>query len=103
MSREAQAEEYLLQLGYIILARRYQTPFAEVDLIAAKNSSTIDVFEVKGPSRGLDFPSIGQAQMARLGRACVHLGHQYLRQVRLHLLLVGPTKVEVIWDLWLQA
>lgn len=50
VSSEGRAADYLLARGYEILARRYKTPYGEVDLVA-QNEKTIIFVEVKARAR----------------------------------------------------
>ena len=52
---ENYAEKYLKTCGYRIIARQYKTKFAEIDIIAEKDS-VVYIFEVKTVSRNTSSP-----------------------------------------------
>lgn len=66
---EDQASNYLLNKGYIIIAKRYKTKFGEIDLIAKKHNTIVFV-EVKYRKRFFDtYYSITDNQKNRLYNA----------------------------------
>jgi putative endonuclease len=53
LSAEASAAALLIAKGYFILARRYRTPYGEIDLVAHRRN-LVGFVEVKtGPSSGM--------------------------------------------------
>lgn len=97
--REEAATQYLLNIGHRVLARRFKTPFAEVDIVSVGSDQYVYIIEVKGPFReGL--PIVSREQLRRLQRAALYLSHHHRAKVRLQFLLVtlakDHPKVEVV-------
>jgi len=91
---EFAASALLLAKGYRILARRHETPYGEVDIIAARRDR-VAFIEVKTRATFADAEAaLTPAQGARIARAADYwLAHHpaYLdRQVGLDAILVAP-------------
>ena len=71
---EQRALESYLKRGYKLLAQRYRTPFAEIDLILQKKKEILMV-EVKSVRNREDY--ISHQQTRRLQRAHLYLSHRY--------------------------
>ncbi|MCH2547327.1 MAG: YraN family protein [Alphaproteobacteria bacterium] len=74
---EALAAEFLRHKGYRILAERWRTGAGEIDVLAAENSETLVVVEVKARQKTSDgLWSVTPAKQKRLVRAAeVALSH----------------------------
>lgn len=94
---EAWAALWLMAKGYRILARRYQTPLGEIDLIARKGGA-VAIIEVKArPDLASGIEAIGARQRQRLVRAAkVFLARHPRHQrcvIRFDALIVRPFRL----------
>lgn len=76
---EQLAADYLVGLGYVLLARNYRTSFAEVDLIA-RDRQTVVFIEVKTRHSavcGTPFEAVDQRKQRQLSRIAQEYLHTH--------------------------
>lgn len=96
MVSENLVKQTLLQKGFLFVAERLRTPFAELDLVFLDAESCLHVFEVKTSEHGL--PYVSKKQKLRLHRALEHLNKGRTSYPRCHLALVNQAAVQLVWD-----
>lgn len=96
MDSENFVKEELSRQGWIFVAERLRTPFAELDLLLLDEGFCLHVFEVKTAEHGM--PYISKAQKARLRRALEHLSHGRRAFPRCHLAVVNQKSLRLVWD-----
>ncbi len=69
---EQLAALYLVLCGYRILARRYRTPFGEIDLVAARGNRLAFVEVKRRKSADEALLAVTPAQQRRIRRAAAH-------------------------------
>lgn len=87
---EKNAAKWLVARGDRIVARRFETPFAEVDILALKPCGSLLVCEVKSsfwPDQ--QALGLGWKQRARLSRATAWIASESARDVEI--VLLGPS------------
>jgi len=92
---ESAAEEFLRRRGYVIVARNFQCPLGEIDLIALDHGSVVFV-EVK-TRRGGDFGSPAMAVDRRKQQRMRRAAEVYMSRKRLHDRPARFDVVEVYW------
>lgn len=87
---EMRAAEWLVLRGDRIVVSRFETPYAEVDILALRPSGSLLMCEVKSSfwpdERGL---GLGHRQRSRLARAAQWIGSETSRDVEI--VLLGPS------------
>lgn len=103
---------YLILRGYRILARRYRSPFGEVDLIARRGKRLAFVEVKRRPTMAEAEWSLTPMQAERIGRAAEHWMRQRRRyrdyEMGMDLLLVAggawpchlTNAFHASWDAW---
>jgi putative endonuclease len=106
------AAAYLIVRGYRILARRFRTPFGEVDIVARRGKRLAFVEVKRRPTVTEAEWSFGPTQGERIGRAAEHFMRRHRRyrdhEMGMDLILVGqrgwpchlPNAFHAPWDSW---
>ncbi|MBI5111908.1 MAG: YraN family protein [Rhodovulum sp.] len=94
LSAESRAAAYLMSKGYRIVARRYRTPFGEIDIVAQRRDTVVFV-EVKArASLTAAAESISPRQRGRIVDAARHwlAGHPQVAglALRFDVILIAP-------------
>lgn len=88
------AAVYLTVCGYRILARRYRSPFGEVDIIARRGKRLAFVEVKRRPTLAEAEWSLTPTQAERIGRAAEHWMRRHPRyrehEMGMDLLLISP-------------
>jgi putative endonuclease len=93
-----------LEWGYTIVARRYRTPYGEIDLIVKKDK-TIVFLEVKSRSQGQSDDFISKSQIKRNGKAAQLFLYTYefyqSYEIRFDLaVVIGEQIYDIIENAW---
>ena len=90
---EAQAAQYLMQLGFEVVAERVKTKLGEIDLIARK-PGLVAFVEVKWRRRHADLATaIDERRLARVAAAVEVVAHDYAadgEDIRIDVILLAP-------------
>lgn len=92
--------QYYLRQGYKIIAHRYKTPFAEIDLICQDKNQNIVMVEVKTASDPFwQSHRVSRRQKQRLKNACHYLHGKSGKNIEVHLALVEKKgKIDILTD-----
>ncbi len=92
--------QFYLRQGFKIVAHRFKTPFAEVDLICEDKNQDLVIVEVKTVSDSFwNSSRISSRQKYRLKNATLHLMEQTSKNVEVHLAFVDKDgKIDILKD-----
>ncbi|MDZ4661416.1 MAG: YraN family protein [Pseudomonadota bacterium] len=92
--------QYYLSKGYKVVAHRFKTPFAEVDLICQHKNQELVIVEVKSAAEPFwESYRIGFRQKHRLKNAAIHLMEKSGRNIEVHLAFVDKDgRIDILRD-----
>ena len=92
--------QHYLKQGFKVVAHRFKTPFAEVDLICQSKSQDLVIVEVKSTSDSFWGSSrISFRQKYRLKNSAIHLMEKTGKNIEVHLAFVDKEgRIDIIRD-----
>lgn len=91
--------KYLQDQGHRLLQHRFNTPFAEIDLLFEEKPKRWWLVEVKSVKDGFDDKPVSDRQLRRLSRAADFLAEKYNVEILIKLASVEKQKHIQIFEL----